>query len=1227
MATQTESTKFVLEGDQEYKEKLESINQQYGKLYQQLTKLKTETENTANAKDILKKKVELLEKAQSNQNEKVKLLNEQIQKAEEIQKNYSSQVENAKGKIEKTTEQQKNLGEVTEETKQQHEQLTQELQQYQQKLQSVKEQQEQAKTSIAQWKDELEDAQSNVESFSQKLQESQESLQKMTENAGHAAQGVDQIGSSTSEAADSASDFGERSTGALEALAANLSSSFIEFGISKIKDALLDCIDATGAFETAVANISTIADTNIVPLDDLKNSIVTLSSELGVSAGDVADSVYGAISSGIDTADAIGVVEEATKLAVGSFTDTTTAVDILSAAINAYGLESSQASQMSDYLITMQTLTKTSVGELAANMQAILPTAAAYNVQMDNLSGAYVIMAENGSSTAEATAYLESMLSELGDSGSAVSATLKESTGMSFETLSKKGQSLGDIMKILSESVNGDRNAFRDLWDSSEAGVGALSLLQAGTEKYNDVLEQMEQSTGATETAFGQMSDTVEFSKQKMENAFENLKVAIGDQLSPAIKDMSDLGADAFSWATNFVNDHPDVVAAIGAVVAGVGTTIAAIVGLTTVTTIATQVVGAFQTLIDTHPITLAITAIAALVGTVGAYIALADETESETMQLKRSAEELKEVVDETKNSYDAEIKKIEANVKLQNDLVGSLSTLIREEEKSAETKIKISGIVDRLNETIPGLALAYDRQTDSLNMTIKAIEALIEQEELEQEYQAAVEEHTELLEERAEASDVLREAEQKLIESTEAYNEANDVGAETLDVSVGKIAQLRTEMSLAQEAYAAAEGAIALLDERLQESETVMDEYQLKIGAAQLSLDATQLSLAGMSDATLAMRESMVESSTGCGELQEAIAALDEAYLTHTGELQLWAEEIRAQQESLREEHEATRQKIYDTLSSEMGMFEEVSIKGYDSVETMIGALDSQISFMDTYAANIQKAMELGVDDGIIKTLSDGSVDSAKILQAIVDDGGIHIDEFNEKFKKVEEGKKTFSENLAEIQGEFGKRMRDLKMELANTIKEMNKQEETYKAGLQNLQGFIDGTTNSELWEKLIRVYRRMALTAIQTAKNVFDQHSPSRKFHEIGQYNVIGAIQGTEAERPRLVQAYANTASAAIEAYNTRAAALMENMRAKQYAEFISVPAAMRDDREMRLPETSADPAALQMLERLAEAMESRKNRSGITQNVTIVNPEGTPAANARALRKVERGLAFGL
>ncbi len=35
---------------------------------------------------------------------------------------------------------------------------------------------------------------------------------------------------------------------------------------------------------------------------------------------------------------------------------------------------------------------------------------------------------------------------------------------------------------------------------------------------------------------------------------------------------------------------------------------------------------------------------------------------------------------------------------------------------------------------------------------------------------------------------------------------------------------------------------------------------------------------------------------------------------------------------------------------------------------------------------------------------------------------------------------------------------------------------------------------------------------------------------------------------------------------------------------------------------------------------------NDNGITQNVTIVNPERTPSENARALKKVGRDLAFG-
>ena len=74
MATQIESTKLVLEGDKEYKEKLESIGLQYSKLYSELEKLETETKNAANAKDILKKKVDLLKEAQGNRKKFKKII-------------------------------------------------------------------------------------------------------------------------------------------------------------------------------------------------------------------------------------------------------------------------------------------------------------------------------------------------------------------------------------------------------------------------------------------------------------------------------------------------------------------------------------------------------------------------------------------------------------------------------------------------------------------------------------------------------------------------------------------------------------------------------------------------------------------------------------------------------------------------------------------------------------------------------------------------------------------------------------------------------------------------------------------------------------------------------------------------------------------------------------------------------------------------------------------------
>ena len=182
-------------------------------------------------------------------------------------------------------------------------------------------------------------------------------------------------------------------------------------------------------------------------------------------------------------------------------------------------------------LVKTQDLGKTSVGELAATMGRVIPTAAAYNVSLDQLSASYAIITASGTNTAIATTNLGAMFNELASEGGTVATILEEQTGKSFAELMADGASLGDVISILSDSVDGNST----LWSSTTAGQAALTLLNQGSEKFNDTLVKMQNSSGAVERNFETMADTTEFAQQRMTTASENLKIAIGDQLNPRV--------------------------------------------------------------------------------------------------------------------------------------------------------------------------------------------------------------------------------------------------------------------------------------------------------------------------------------------------------------------------------------------------------------------------------------------------------------------------------------------------------------------------------------------------------------------------------------------------------------------------------------------------------------------------------------------------------------------
>lgn len=337
--------------------------------------------------------------------------------------------------------------------------------------------------------------------------------------------------------------------------AGNLIADFVKSASSKMAELVTSSVDIGASFETALAKVSTIADTSKVSVGDLNKQILDTSGSMGVAAADIAEAAYQAISAGQDTANAVAFAGQASKLAAAGFTSSSSAVDILTTALNAYGLSADQATHVSDVLLTTQNLGKTSVDELSSSMGKVIPLAAAYGVTVENLSSGLAVMTANGIATAEATTYTKSMLNELGDAGSTVGKILQKQTGKSFAQLNAEGKSLGDVLQILYQSVGGSSTAFAGLWSSVEAGTGALSLASGGAEHFNDVLSQMQNSAGATETAYETMTDTFQHKVETMQTAAQNFGITLYDSLESSLSDATQWGTDCLTQLTTALSE------------------------------------------------------------------------------------------------------------------------------------------------------------------------------------------------------------------------------------------------------------------------------------------------------------------------------------------------------------------------------------------------------------------------------------------------------------------------------------------------------------------------------------------------------------------------------------------------------------------------------------------------------------------------------------------------
>lgn len=333
-------------------------------------------------------------------------------------------------------------------------------------------------------------------------------------------------------------------------------------------------------FETALAGTSTMFGDVEVDTAGLTDQILELSNATGLAATDINSSLYNALSAGIpvteDMTGAMEYMESAAKLAAAGFTDVDTAVTATAKVMNAYGKGLDDVDQIQKVMLQTQNKGITTVNELGSTLAQVTPTAAAMGVSFENVGAALATMTAQGTPTAQATTQLNSLIAELGKSGTTAAKNLQKATegtqyaGKSFTELMNSGVPLNEVLDLMAGYAADNGLSMIDMFSSIEAGKSALAMAGDNSAKFAENLAAMSTETDVVGSAYSKVTDTFEHNVNTLKEGVTNLGIAVYDGMKEPLKNAASVASGMIAQITDAFKEGglSGAVGAVGKVLA-----------------------------------------------------------------------------------------------------------------------------------------------------------------------------------------------------------------------------------------------------------------------------------------------------------------------------------------------------------------------------------------------------------------------------------------------------------------------------------------------------------------------------------------------------------------------------------------------------------------------------------------------------------------------------------
>ena len=960
-----------------------------------------------------------------------------------------------------------------------------------------------------------------------KLKDQQVDLKKTMDEAGEGAKG-----------------FGEKSVEALDAVESVLATAGIAKALGEIKDAYMDCINTAGDFEASMSNVEALSGASGDELEALSDKAKEMGASTKFTAGESADALSYMALAGWNTQSMLEGISPVLNLAAAANMDLAQASDIVTDYLTAFGLKASDTTHFVDVMAYAMAHSNTDVIQLGEAYKACASTATSLGYSVEETTAVLATMANAGVKGGEAGTALNAIFTRL--------ATNTKKCG---DELASYGVNIYDAqgnMQSLSSILTGIAGVWGDLTDQEQAnlaktiaGTTQYSKLQTimagcseaaaeGGQSFSDYTAALNDCAGSADKMAGTMLDNMNGRLVLMQSAADGLKIAIGEDLTPTLSKLYDVGAKVLGWMQGFVEEHPGAVKAIAAGTVALGGFLGVMTAASAAIKIGSAAMGLFSASLGVTAPVLAGVVIAgtALAAVIGGISGAADDGVPHVRELTSAARDMGSSMDEVSDTYHSTLSNMEATASVADQYISKLEAIEAATNGNTAGNAEYHDTLARLSALVPSLADDIDLETDSIKGGTEALRQHANayaddvKAQARQEYLNGIyEQYNDVLVESA-ANEAKLAAAQAKVEKTNAgmdatyskllstlgmtdeqfkstYGTVQDIPWRSMGEDVQ---QLRTEYMGYSEDLATARREVENYTEAVEQDQETIDaaeaEYQEAAAAINGMADAQDSAADSAEDVAAAL-------SAAQNNIQGIISAYNEAYdaalKSVSGQYDLWD----------------TAEKIVATSASSIN-----------------SALESQITYWDSYNQNLEslnaRAADINGLSAVIASFADGSKDSVNAIAGMASASDADLAKMVQNYQELQEAQKTTSESIADLETGMSNAMDEIAQNVADSVVDMNLSDETKESAQATIQGFVDGAEG--MLPRVQTVFSKIASAASTALAGAGGSYSGNIPGYAVGTESAAPGFAIVGENGPELV--YFNGGETVLTAPETRAA-----------------------------------------------------------------------------------------